>query len=789
MFIQTKSMKKHLLFVWYLATTTLLAGTSCQRETDTINKDYTQYVDPWIGTAHCRWFHFTPGALPFGMAKPAPSTSGHLGNRSGWEAVGYDYRDTSIEGFPNFHEFQIGGVVLMPTNGTLKTVPGEAADPDEGYRSRFSRENETARCGYYSVLLSDYGIRVELTATKRVAFHRYTYPASDRSRILFDIGNRQGESGAVKDAAVCLTPEGRVEGFVETEPEYVKTYQRGGSVKMYFSAVLDKKPSGWGTFRGTSIQAGAAQCKGPGAGLWIEFPTQEGEQVNVRIGLSYTSIENARNNFQAEAENLDFDRAAQTAHDTWNDCLGRIDVEGKNHDDLVKFYTGLYHATLGRGLCSDVNGAYPRNDGSVGQIELRDGRPLHAHYNTDAMWGGFWNLSQLWTLAYPEYLSDFIKSQLLVYRDAGWLGDGIACSRFVSGVGTNYIGLLIAAAYNCGIRDFDVDLGYEAARKNELEWKDRPAGAGKADVRAFIERGYIPYPGDTAHWTTHFTASHTLEYSFSAYAVAQMARDLGHEEDYEKLMWLSHGWERLYDSLSGLIVPRGLDGQFIANFNPTQSSRGFQEGNAYQYTFYVPHDAPKLIEKMGVHEFERRLDSIFTLSRRSVFGGGKKIDAFAGLEAPYNHGNQPCLHIPWLFNYTTKPWLTQKWVRTILDEFYGTEGIHGYGYGQDEDQGQLGAWYVISAMGLFDVKGLSGPDPTLGIGSPLFDRIRIRLDSRYYPGKTLEIRTANGSEENCYVQKASFEGRPLPTPFIPFSDLTAGGTLLLEMGPEPPENH
>lgn len=242
------------------------------------------------------------------------------------------------------------------------------------------------------------------------------------------------------------------------------------------------------------VVSGKYQAKGPGAGLYLTFSTEEQESVEVKVGLSYTSIENARFNREVEAKDVTFDQARKNATKAWNESLSRIYVEGGKEEDKVKFYTGLFHALLGRGLASDVNGYYPRNDGSVGRITLDEkGNPVHQHYNTDAIWGGFWNLTQLWALAYPEYYSDWIKSQLLVYRDAGWLGDGIACSKYVSGVGTNFTGLAIAAAYNCGIRDFDIQLGYEAALKNEVEWRGRPEGAGKMDVRPFVELGYSPY--------------------------------------------------------------------------------------------------------------------------------------------------------------------------------------------------------------------------------------------------------------------------------------------------------
>jgi len=749
-----------------------------------------KYVNPNIGTAHCRWFFYTPAAAPFGMAKPGPSTNGHYGNAQGWEAVGYDARDSTIEGFANLHEFQVGGIVLAPSTGKLQTIPGKLENPDEGYRSRFDRKDEYATAGYHSVLLKDYNIKAELTSTKRVGFQRYTFPESAESHILFDIGNRQGESGAVKDAKVTLTADGRVEGFVMTEPEYVKKYQKGASVAMYFSAVTDKKPGKWGTFRHSETTEGAKEISGEGAGLYLSFVTKVNEKITVKIGLSYTSIANARLNLLTEAKELTFDQAKTSNLNTWENYLGRITVSSKNETDKVKFYTGLYHALLGRGLASDVNGAYPKNNGEVGQIELaKNGKPKYNHYNTDAIWGGFWNLTQLWALAYPEYYADWIQSQLLVYKDAGWLGDGIANSKYVSGVGTNFTGLAIASAYNCGIRNFDVKLGYEAALKNELVSENRIEGAGKMDVGEFVKRGYSPIISSLGYDTntkgSGFGASHTVEYSYSAYAVAQFAKSLNKTGDYKKLMELSNGWKKLYDPSTKFLRPRGEDGKFIEPFNPTEPWRGFQEGNAMQYTFYVPHNPKELISLIGKDKFNNRLDSIFTLSQPNVFGGGKTIDAFAGVMAIYNHGNQPNLHISWLFNFSDKPYLTQKWVRAICDQFYGTEEIHGYGYGQDEDQGQLGAWYVLAGIGLFDVKGLTDAKPGMQIGSPLFDEITIKLNPDYYKGKQFVIKTINNSKENIYVQKAMLNNKAQKTPFIQFSDIVNGGTLILNMSDKP----
>lgn len=755
-------------------------------------KALVDYVDPNIGTAHCRWFFYTPAAIPFGMAKLAPSTDAHLGNPGGWQAVGYDFRHTSIEGFANFHEFQVGGVVFAPTVGELQTVPGELENPDGGYRSRFDKKDEVAAPGYYSVLLKDYGVKAELTAMKRVGFHRYTYPKTEQANLIFDIGNKQGESGEVKDAEVQYFEDGRVEGYVITSPVYVNIYQKGADVRMYFSAVLNKKPVQVGTFVKDVVNPGKHQEKGPGAGLYMTFSTEEQEAVEVKVGLSYTSIENARFNREIEAADVTFDQAKKNATDVWNESLSRIYVEGGKETDKVKFYTGLFHALLGRGLASDANGYYPKNNGTVGRIALdEEGNPVHQHYNTDAIWGGFWNLTQLWSLAYPEYYSDWIKSQLLVYQDTGWLGDGIACSKYVSGVGTNFTSLAIAAAYNCGIRDFDVKQGYEAALKNEVEWRGRLEGAGKMDVRQFVERGYSPYEKRfdmvTREEGSGFGASHTMEYSFSSFAVSQFAKHLGKEDDYKLLSNLSNGWKNLYDPETRLIRPKDTKGNFLEDFNPLAPWKGFQEGNAVQYTFYVPHQIDELVDLVGQETFNNRLDSIFLLSQKNIFGGGKEVDAFAGLKTVYNHGNQPNLHISWLFNFSGKPYLSQKWVRAILDEFYGLEGIHGYGYGQDEDQGQLGAWYVMSALGLFDVKGLTEIDPKFQIGAPLFDKVTVRLNKDYYPGEKFVIEAKKQAVGDCYLQDISLNNRPQDTVQLPFSEVVKGGKLVLGLGASPNE--
>ncbi len=298
----------------------LLFLCACQK-TEKVEFNAVQYVDPQIGSVHGRWFFYTPAALPFGMAKLAPHTNAYESLGS-WLPGGYDDRHTSIEGFGHFHEFQIGGVVVMPTVGQLKTVPGTLDNPDEGYRSRFDKKDEHTEPGYYSVLLKDYNIKAELTATERVGFHRYTFPESDSSRIIFDIGHKQGESSDVIEAFAQLVNKNEVEGYVETYPEYAKFGDPGNHVKMYFVVKLSKTPALTGTFVDTKVQKNTSSTKGVHNGIFVEFSTKENEVVEMQVGLSYTSIENARLNLETEAAGMTFDKVKNLATQKWNDMLG-----------------------------------------------------------------------------------------------------------------------------------------------------------------------------------------------------------------------------------------------------------------------------------------------------------------------------------------------------------------------------------------------------------------------------------------------------------------------------------
>ncbi len=784
-YLSIKSIERTLGMVVLL----LLFFISCNKNSVEVPKDApVNYVDPQIGSVHGRWFFYTPAALPFGMAKLAPHTNAYNSVGS-WSATGYDDRHSSIEGFGHFHEFQIGGVVFMPTVGNLQTVPGTLENPDSGYRSRFDKSTEHAEAGYYKVFLKDYQINAELTATKRIGFHRYTFPKTAMANLIVDIGHKQGESGDVTGAYVKWNSKtNEIEGYVETYPVYVTFCDPGKRVKMYFVAKLSKKPTTSVIFVDKKQKPGT-KTKGINNGLALTFSMDEDEILEIQTGLSYTSIANARLNLKTETEGLTFDKVHKKATQIWNKELGKMRVEGGKREDRIKFYTALYHALLGRGIADDVNGNYPKADNQIGQIPLdENGKPKYHHFNTDGLWGGFWNLTQVWGLAYPDFFSQYVQSNIDFYKDRDWLHDGRATGTFTNGVQTNFQGLVLASAYNIGIRDFDVETGYKAALKNEIEYHGRNLGNGKYDLSYFIKNHFVPYKDTTISngWTYNFGASHTLEYSFSSYAVAQMAKSLGKKEDSNLLMQQATYYQNLFDNETRFIRPKLENGTFIKDFDPMKAWDGFQEGNAFQYTWYVPHDIKTLIALIGKDLFNKRLETMFDDAKKSMFGGGsEEIHSFSGVEKLYNHGNQPCLHDAWLFNYSDKPWLTQKWTRTICNEFYGTEPLHGYGVGQDEDQGQLGAWYVLASMGLFDVQGHSSERPSFQFGSPLFDKITIALDNKYYKGKELIIKTVNQHPENIYIQSVSWNGKPIENSWIYRDILMKGGTLKFVMGSNP----
>lgn len=732
------------------------------------------YVDPFIGSQGARWFVFTPAALPFGLVKLAPMTFGFNGYYGGGGRSGYDYRDSSIIGFAHVHEWQTGGILVMPTTGSLLTVPGDATNVDSGFRSPFQKTNEKATAGYYSVLLDKYNILAELTATTRVGFHRYTFPASANAHIIFDTGHLLGEAGSyawggpesrrVLGAGIEILSTTELQGYTMALPAY-QTYRpdlEKKSIRVYFAAVVNKPALSYGCYRDNTHNDRLRAEYGQGCGAYLNFKTAQNEVIEVKVAISFISMEQAWENLKAEGTGKSFDQVRKEARKAWNTKLSKVEVEGGTEENKVKFYTALYQVLLGRGISSDANGKYISNLNEVKQIPLKRGAPEYDHYNNDALWGAFSELIQLWTMVYPEQADSYIKCMLDVYDDAGWLPDGLTCDKLMPGMESNQTCTMIAAAINRGIATFDPKKAYEACLKSETEYVGRPAGVGKDDLSYFWKLGYVP-----ADKSPRAASSHTLEYSYTCWVTAQIAQKLHKTADYAKLMQASRNWENIFDEQNGFFCARNSGGAFVRPFDPN-GSRGFEEGSIFQYAFYVPHDPKGIINKMGKER------SIRLLNHCLATAAGKNFESVT-----YDQGNEPSLMNVYFFDRMDRPDLTQKWLRAIMDSFY-TATPFGY-QGQDDDQGQLSGWFVLAAIGLYDISGGSGVNQQLYVHTPLFPKITIHLNRDYYKSHEFTIVSKNFSDKSIYIKSAKLNNEPLKDLHFDYNQLNANSTLTLDL--------
>lgn len=740
-------------------------------------KNPADYVDPLLGSEDSRWIMFPGPTIPFGMVKLSPDNQ-----ERGWKA-GYDYSINSIAGFSHIHSWTMAGLLTMPTNGPLKIKPGTEKDPDRGYRSKFRHKTEHAEAGYYSVLLDDYNIKSELTTTTRTGFHRYTFPKSDSSRILIDLLTPSEYNYEIGYTNITKVSDYEIQGV-----SYQQSLRKANYNEYVVHFVIRfnkpfKSMNGWvkeSVYRnGDQISSGFGHKD---VGTFLEFETEEGEQVMMQTGISLVSIDQARLNLETELDhyNWDFDQVRADNKKSWNDLLSVIEVEGGTEENTTKFYTNMYRAYAGRTTWSDVNGKYMDMYENVQQLPDPDS-PL---YGSDGFWISTWNLNQLWPLATPGLTNNWVKSMLEISDKGGWLPKGPT--------GIEYSGIMVAShqisfltsAYHKGIRNYDIDKLYAAIRKLQSE-NGRPleAGgyAGNRNLDEYIALGYVP--------DEEGPVSNTLAYAYDDWTVAQMAKALNKEKDYKEFTKRAFNYKNVFDPEVGYIRRKKANGTWVENFHPfgqvTFLGSGYVEGNAWQYTYFVPHDVHGLIGLLGKDEFNNRLEEGFEKSALHNFNsehlGSNSLTGMGVL--PVNHGNQPNMQAAYLFNYSGKPWLTQFWVREIMNKYYGTTPQGGW-LG-DEDQGQMGAWFVMSAMGLFQMDGGASEEPFYEIGSPLFEKITIHLDEKYYPGGTFVIKANNVSDENRYIQSAQLDGKQLSNPWFYHRDLIDGGTLELDMGSEP----
>jgi predicted alpha-1,2-mannosidase len=739
-------------------------------------KQPVDYVNPMIGTSNSRWMQVPGPTRPFGMVKLSPNNQ-----ETGWKA-GYEYDIDNIAGFSHIHSWTMAGLLMMPTVGKLETQPGTEQDPDRGYRSRFRHSNEKAEIGYYSVLLDDSKIRVELTTTTRAGFHRYTFPKSDSARILVDLLIPSEYGHEISWAHIKKVSDREIEGMCYQQAlrkanynEYIVHFV------IRFNRPFDSM-NGWvedKVMRNQEFISSGFEHRDIGS--FLNFKTGEGEQIMAQVGISLVSVDQARLNLTTELGpfNWNFDAVVRDSKDEWNKLLSTISVESSNETLKTKFYTNMFRAYAGRTIWSDVNGKYMDMYEKVQQLSDPD-NPV---YGSDAFWITFWNLNQLWSLATPDLANKQAISLLEIYDKGGWLPSGPTGIEY-SGimVGSHQVSVL-TNAYHKGIRNFDVTKMYEAIVRIQTEpGRAHDAGgyAGNHFLKDYKELGYMP--DDVG------PVSNTLAYAFDDWTVAQVAKSLGKEKDYKTFMKRAFNYRNVYDSTVRYMRRKNRDGSW-GPFSPFGDvawlGSGFVEGNAWQYTYFVPHDVSGLIQLLGREEFNSRLEKGFETSAVHNFNsehlGANSLEGMGVL--PINHGNQPNMQAAFLFNHSGKPWLTQKWSNEIMEKYYGTTPHNGW-LG-DEDEGQMGAWFVMSAIGLFEMDGGSSQRPIYEIGTPKFEKITIALDPKYYPGGKFTIEAKNVSEKNIYIQSATFNGKPLNRPWFYHEELVKGGSLVLKMGPSP----
>lgn len=731
-----------------------------------------EYADTLMGTAHSRWM-IAPGPwMPFSMVKLSPDNQ-----NNGWQA-GYEPTFENIGGFSHIHEWTMAGLSIMPTNGPLVTTVGDQKRPDEGYRSRLDKETEEAPIGYYSAELTDYDIRAELTATTRCGFHRYSFP-TDRagSRILVDLQSPAEYRYHLQEVRLRKVTDHRVEGFSKQLSPNTWSGGISQAYAVHFVIDFDRPIQQMGVWTDAGVQRSTTVLKTgkvADAGAFFEFDTEMHPVVQVRTGLSYVSIANARENLDAEVIKpfgWDFDAVRQHNLDTWNDLFDRVKITTHDRREKRRFYSNMYRALCSRNTFSDVNGQWA--DASEEIRTLKD--PDSVALGCDAFWNTFWNLNQFWNLVTPDWSSRWVKSQLAMYEASGWLAKGPAGMEYIPVMVAEHEIPLIVGAYQMGIRDYDEQIAFEAVKKMQTTLAREVGGgfAGNRDLGPYLQYHYVPY--DKGRF------SNSLEYSFDDWTVAQFAKALGRQSDYETFLKRGAYWKNVIDKETGYARMRKSDGTWLPDFDPYQSGRNhhYVEGNAWQLTFFVPQDVPALSRAIGVDRFIKRLNWGFEESNKLRFNAPN--DQY--WDYPVIQGNQQSMHFAFLFNWVNRPWLTQKWSRAICDRYYG----HGLSnaYLGDEDQGQMSAWFIMATVGLFQTDGGCRAEPIYEIGSPLYEKVEIDLGHRYGRGKTFVIEAKNASRMNKYVQAASLNGKTLESFCIPAEALLKGGTLELEMGPKP----
>lgn len=706
--------------------------------------DYTGLVNPFIGT------DFTgntyPGAqAPFGMVQLSPDNG-----LPGWDRIsGYFYPDSTIAGFSHTHLSGTGAGDLYDISFMPVTLPYKEAEAPLGIHSKFSHADEDATAGYYRVLLKDYNINVELTATERCGIQRYTFPKGE-SAVFLNLKKAMNWD-FTNDSYIEVVDSSTIQGY-----RFSEGWARGQRV--YFRTRFSRP------FASVELDTTAVQLKGERVGTAyiarFNFNTADGEQIVLSTAISGVSIEGAAKNLAAEAPHNDFDKYLAETKDNWNRQLSKIQITGDNKDDKVNFYTALYHSMIAPTIYSDVDGSYYGPDKKIHQT---DG---WVNYSTFSLWDTYRAAHPLFTYTEPERVNDMVKSFIAFYEQNGrlpvWNFWGSETDMMI---GYHAVPVIVDA-YLKGIGDFDPEKALEACVATAN--LDNYRGIG-----LYKKLGYIPYNIKDEYNAENWSLSKTLEYAFDDYCIAEMAQKMGKTQLADEFYKRSQNYKNVFNPATGFMQPIDDKGVFVQNFSPDDYTAHICESNGWQYFWSVQQDIKGLITLAGGKDrFTEKLDSMFTY----IPAGNVDLPLFStGMIGQYAHGNEPSHHVIYLYNKVRQPWKTQKYAAQVMHDLYfnAPAGLCG-----NEDCGQMSAWYVFSAMGFYPVNPVSGQ---YEIGTPLFPEMRMNLNN----GKTFTILAPAVSRDNIYILSVKVNGQPYDKSYITHEQIMNGATVEFEMGPEP----
>jgi predicted alpha-1,2-mannosidase len=703
----------------------------------------TSFVDPYIGSGG-HGHVFVGASVPFGAVQLGPDNF-----YKGWDwCSGYNYQDSVIRGFAHTHLSGTGigdlsDILLMPFTGEVKTDKGKETEPGSGYASLFSHKDEKVKPGYYAVNLKN-GVQVELTASERVGFHRYRYPSDKPAHLIIDL--KEGINDRSTDT------------YLEQVDAYTLKGYRASSgwakVQIIYFAIKSSVPiNGLHLYEDNKVLTGSS-AKGTATKGLITFDKAP-SLLQLKVGISPVSEENALANINAEIPGWDFEKTAALADKKWNDELAKLTIETTDKKNKRNFYTAMFHTMINPALYNDHNGDYRGADKQVHKA------PGFDNYSVFSTWDTYRAAHPLFILTQPKRVSEMVNTMLTIFDQQGalpvWHLMGYETGTMV-GISSQQI---IAEAWLKGIRGFNGEKAFAAIRTT-----------ANADQRGLpYLREFKPIPSDVKIGRP---VAQALELSVSDGSTALMAKSLGHTADYEYFSKRARNYQLYYDAGTGFLRGKMEDGRWNPDFDPLKSTKpyglDFAEGNSWQYLWLVPQDVHGLINLLGGEKrFTEKLDTFFTIPL-----AGDLVDLTGGI-GQYAHGNEPSHHISYLYNYIGQQWKTAEKVRYIIDSFYhdGPNGIVG-----NEDCGQMSAWYVFSSLGFYPVFPASG---TYAIGSPVFDKATIKLEN----GRQFSVQTVNNSKKNIYVQRIELNGKPYTKTYIDHKDIIQGGTLKFYMGNTP----